>query len=81
MSSQKGSVLKPQKPLRFELWLRVECPDKECKTTKEGRNWTFIPAKNLPKVLLCVVCSKPISLVELAKSGVEWMRRGINTNG
>lgn len=70
---------KAQKPQRYELWLRVECPDKECKT-KEGRNWTFIPAREMPRRVPCVVCARPMDTEKLAREGVEWRRRGVNAN-
>lgn len=64
------------KPLvRFELWIRVQCPDKEC------GQWTFLPSRERPKLLLCTVCSKGIRVERLEKEGLEFQRRGVNKNG
>lgn len=60
------------RPIRFELWLRVECQDKEC------ANWTFIPSRERPPSMPCVVCGKKIPLAGLEKTGREWTRRGEN---
>ena len=66
------SPSKEPKRLLYEVWLRVQCPDKECK------HWTFIPSKGRPQVMLCVVCARQIRVAELEKQGKEWGRRADN---
>lgn len=54
-----------KKPINFELWIRIECPDKDC------GNWTFIPHRGIPSCVVCVVCRNRISTKGLEMKEVK----------
>ncbi len=70
MSSRSPITKRGKKsPARYEVWLRVECPDRTCGF------WTFVPGKNKTGTVKCTVCGKVRNMGKLLKEGVEWNRR------
>lgn len=63
-----------KKPVRFEWWIRVQCPDKDCE------KWTSMPASdNIPDKMVCCVCRKYINLKGFPGAGFhEFKSRGQN---
>lgn len=63
-----------KKPVKFEWWIRILCPDKECD------KWTSMPASDaIPEKIVCCVCRKHISLKGFPGIGfTEFKSRGMN---
>jgi len=61
---------KSKSKIKFERWMRIECAaSKDCA-------WTFMPEKDLPHSIMCVVCGGKTNIKNLLKEGEEVRRRG-----
>jgi len=70
MPKQKAKRKTKSKPNLCELWLRIQCNNKECKTSQKY-NWFWIPAQNLPSSVKCNLCGGKVKRKELK----EYCRR------
>lgn len=69
-TSVKSRRTKEAAPTRYELWVRVECPNSDC------RGWTSVTWKDRPRSLQCVLCDATVKIDTLEKDGLEYRRRG-----
>lgn len=65
----RGERMATPKTLRYELWVRIECPERSCK------QWTSLPWRGLPKTARCVGCGAVLEIAKLKEEGAEWRRR------
>lgn len=61
---------KSTKPIKYEVFLRIQCPDTECK------GWTGMTLRDRPDVIRCVLCDAVIKVGRLDEDGFEYRRRG-----
>lgn len=66
------AATKSTKPIKYELWIRILCPDAECK------GWTGMTLRDRPETIRCVLCDCVIRIGELDEDGkaFEYRRRG-----
>jgi len=66
------ALTKATKPIRYELWVRFQCPDSDCK------GWTGMTLRDRPDVIRCCICDAVIKIGELDEDGkaFEYRRRG-----
>jgi len=52
----------------------VQCANRACRTSK-GRNWFYVPARDLPPSIKCPLCGGVMDTGELLGAGREFERR------
>lgn len=71
---EKGYMNSLKKQIRYELWIRVECP--HCiASEKEKEVFVSLPLKSMPKNIRCFNCDKMIDIKDIQKTGKEIIKR------
>jgi hypothetical protein len=70
--SIKKIISKKIKPIRYEVWIRIACPDTDC------GGWTGMTLRDRPETIRCVICDLVIPIGTLDEDGkaFEYRRRG-----